>query len=59
MKMRTGEIDPVFVILNQAQQNLLHQLRRSAEPSADPKDLAEAIDQFIDAKIAIALMRRF
>ena len=35
--------------------NLLYHLRRSIEPRFDQKDLVNALEQFIDAKISTAM----
>ncbi len=42
------------IVIERAKANLLYHLRRSIEPGFDQKDLANAIEQFIDAKINTA-----
>jgi hypothetical protein len=57
--MRIGQIDPKYHAVHLAKQNLVQTLKRSIEPSFDEKELADAIEQFFDAKIATALDRRY
>lgn len=57
--MRIGEIDPKAEAINEAMAKLLSCLRRADEPSFDQGEMAQAIDQFVSAKIADALDRRY
>lgn len=57
--MRIGEVKPEYHALHLAKQNLVLEISRSIEPSASPKELADAIEQFIDAKIAASMDRRY
>ena len=55
-----GQTDPRADAINKARERLLLELRRADEPGASHKvDLAKAIDEFVAAKIADALDRRY
>lgn len=56
---RLGEPDLKFSAIHLAKQNLIRKLQRLPEPGFDEKELADAIEEFFDAKIAAALDRRY
>jgi len=58
MRIR-ADLDQRYQVLHRVKQNLIACLRRSIEPPFDEKDLADAIEQMIDAKIAVALDHRY
>ena len=57
---RIGEIDQRSEALNRARANLLLELREADSfGKRDQSDLAQAIDEFVTAKIAAAIDRRY
>ena len=56
---RIGQIDPRSQAINIARRKLKSALERQIEPSFDFNELAQAIDEFVQAKIADAMDRRY